>query len=213
MVEDIDARSARRVVLNGKAPLGAEAIRKQHPHTRPEHTKKSPAPAVHAASKAVRKQMKEAYRLFVTAYREAAARLRAGDLTVDFPPGCFPPAGPFVPADAGRPVAARDRPGHLDRLGAALIAAGRRHFKSVVSEHLPGRGAPAVRRQVAEGGRLPLVPGDQRRILASRNRLDSAARSVRSRGSRPILMTRSAIRRLCRFRWHLKRRSPAAGYG
>ncbi len=69
-------------MLNGRAPLGADAIRKQHPHTRPERTKKSPAPAVHAASKAVRKQMKEAYRLFVAAYLEAAARLRAGDLTV-----------------------------------------------------------------------------------------------------------------------------------
>ncbi len=103
MVEEIDAEHARRVVLNGRAPLGVEAIRKQHPHSRPEHTKKSPAPAVHAASKAVRKQMKAAYRLFAEAYCEAAARLRAGDLTVDFPPGCFPPARPFVPADAGLP--------------------------------------------------------------------------------------------------------------
>ena len=103
MVEEIDAESARRVVLNGRTPLGVEAIRKQHPHTRPEHTKKTPAPAAHAASKAVRKQMKKAYRLFVTAYREAAARLRAGDLAVKFPPGCFPPAGPFVPADVGLP--------------------------------------------------------------------------------------------------------------
>ena len=79
MVEEIDPEHARRVVLNGCAPVGVEAIRKQHPQTRPEHTNKSPAPAVHAASKAMRKQMKEAYRLFVTAYREAAARLRAGD--------------------------------------------------------------------------------------------------------------------------------------
>ena len=103
MVDDIDAEHARRVVLNGGAPLGVAAIRKQHPHDRPEHTKKSPAPAVHAASKAVRKQMKDAYRLFVAAYREASARLRAGELTVEFPPGCFPPAGPFVLADAGLP--------------------------------------------------------------------------------------------------------------
>ena len=44
-----------------------------------------------------------AYRLFVEAYREAAARLLAGDLAVEFPPGCFPPAPPFVPADAGVP--------------------------------------------------------------------------------------------------------------
>ncbi len=83
MVEEIDAQS--------------------DPHTRPSHTKRSPAPAGHAASKAARKQMKEAYRLFVAAYREAAPRLRAGDLTAEFPPGCFPPAGPFVPADAALP--------------------------------------------------------------------------------------------------------------
>ncbi len=103
IVDNIDAQAARRVVLNGGAPRGVEAIRKQHPHDSPEHTKKSPAPAVHAASKAVRKQMKEAYRLFVTAYREAAASLRAGNLDARFPPGCFPPHQPFVPADAGLP--------------------------------------------------------------------------------------------------------------
>ena len=103
MVNEIDAQSARRFVLNGRAPLGVEAIRQQNPHDRPPRTKKSPAPAVHAASKAMRKQMKEAIRLFVEAYREAAGRLRAGELTVEFPPGCFPPARPFVPADAGLP--------------------------------------------------------------------------------------------------------------
>ena len=103
MVDEIDAEHARRMVLNGRAPLGVEAIRKQNPHDRPVRTKKSPAPAVHAASKAVRKQMIAAYRLFDEAYREASARFRAGDLTVQFPPGCFRPAGPFVSADAGLP--------------------------------------------------------------------------------------------------------------
>ncbi len=103
IVDDIDAQAARRVVLNGNAPPGSEAIRKQDPHKIPDHTKSSSAPAVHAASKAVRKQMKEAYRLFVEAYREAAVRLRAGDLSVQFPPGCFPPPQPFIPADVGLP--------------------------------------------------------------------------------------------------------------
>ncbi len=46
---------------------------------------------------------KDSYRLFDEAYREASARFRAGDLSVQFPPGCFRPAGPFVPADAGLP--------------------------------------------------------------------------------------------------------------
>ncbi len=103
MVDEIDAASARRVVLGGVTPLGVGAIRKQHPHDRPPRTKKSPAPAVHAASKSVRKQLKAAYRLFVAAYREAAARLRAGEYDAEFPPGCFPPARPHVPSDAGLP--------------------------------------------------------------------------------------------------------------
>ena len=103
IVDDVDAQTARRVVLNGGAPLGPEAIRKQHPHDRPEHSKKSPAPAAHAASKAVRHQMKEAYRLFVAAYREAAASLRAGNVNATFPPGCFPPPQPFIPADTRLP--------------------------------------------------------------------------------------------------------------
>ncbi|MCP3961203.1 MAG: hypothetical protein GY719_25430 [bacterium] len=103
MVEEIDAASARRVVLGGLTPLGAEAIRKQHPHDRPPRTKKSPAPAVHAASKAVRKQLRTAYRFFVEAYREAAARLRAGEYDVEFPRGCFPPARHHVPSDVGLP--------------------------------------------------------------------------------------------------------------
>ncbi len=103
IVDDVDAQAARRVVLNGKTPPGPEAIRKQGPHKIPEHTKKSPAPAVHATSKAVRKQMKEAYRLFVEAYREAAASLRAGNRNASFPPGCSPPPQPFIPADARLP--------------------------------------------------------------------------------------------------------------
>ncbi len=103
MVAEIDAESARQVVLNGRTPLGAAAIRKQHPHDRPQQTKKSPAPPVHAASKAKRKQMIAAYRLFDAAYREASARFRAGELSVEFPPGCFPAAPPFVPSDAGQP--------------------------------------------------------------------------------------------------------------
>lgn len=103
IVEEIDAESARRVVLGGTTPLGAAEIRRQHPHDRPARSKRSPAPAVHAASKVVREQLKTAYRLFVEAYREAASRLRAGDYDVEFPPGCFPPPRPFVSSDAGSP--------------------------------------------------------------------------------------------------------------
>ncbi len=40
MVDEIDAEHARRVVLNGRAPLGVEEIRKQNPHDGPVRTKK-----------------------------------------------------------------------------------------------------------------------------------------------------------------------------
>jgi len=103
MVAEIDAESARRVVLGGSVPLGAAVIRKQHPHKRPARSKKSPAPAVHAASREVRKQLKEAYRLFVEAYQQAAVRLRAGDYSVEFPPSCFPSPRPCVSSDFEQP--------------------------------------------------------------------------------------------------------------
>ena len=66
-------------------------------------SKKSPMPAVHAASKEVRRQMRDGYRFFVNAFREAAAKLKAGDRTAVFPPGCFPPRLPFVREDSALP--------------------------------------------------------------------------------------------------------------
>jgi hypothetical protein len=51
---------------------------------------------VHAFSKLVRKTMYDAYAWFVACFREAAAKLRAGDRLVKFPEGSFPPGLPFV---------------------------------------------------------------------------------------------------------------------
>jgi hypothetical protein len=44
---------------------GVAAILRQHPHTRPSKTKKSPVPFYHAATKAVRKAFWQAYSAFV----------------------------------------------------------------------------------------------------------------------------------------------------
>jgi hypothetical protein len=98
LVEDIEAearadREARRV-----EPMGVEAILRQDPHTRPNQTKKSPAPEFHAATKAARQRFWEAYSAFVAAFREAAEKLKAGDRTARFPVGSVPPALPFVRA-------------------------------------------------------------------------------------------------------------------
>ncbi len=100
MVHDIEAETARRIFLTGKVPLGPRAIRRQDPLEQAARPKRSPAPFCHAISKEVRVQLREAYRIFVEAYRQASAQLRAGDRQAQFPEGCFPPALPFVRDDA-----------------------------------------------------------------------------------------------------------------
>jgi hypothetical protein len=108
MVDDIEVETARRIFLTGKVPIGPEAIRRQSPLDQAVRPKKSPAPFCHAISKEVRKQMREAYRIFVAAYRHASEQLLAGNRNARFPEGCFPPALPFV-RDDGLP-SSRDGP-------------------------------------------------------------------------------------------------------
>jgi REP element-mobilizing transposase RayT len=90
---------ARR--LSSLPSMGRDAILRQNPHAQPLQVKRAPSPACHAASKKWRRRLRESYALFLAAYRRASERLRAGDLTARFPPGCFPPPLPFVPPDTG----------------------------------------------------------------------------------------------------------------
>lgn len=80
----------------GRPVLGRKAILNQHHHDEPLSHDRSPAPAVHAACKAIRVMLRAAYRQFVAAYREAALRLRRGDRLVRFPPGSFAPPLPCL---------------------------------------------------------------------------------------------------------------------
>jgi hypothetical protein len=96
MVEAIEAEAALARSLKGLPVLGVEAILAKDPLHRPALLARSPAPLVHAATKAVRKAFYDAYAWFVAAFREAAERLRQGDRTAPFPAGSFPPALPFV---------------------------------------------------------------------------------------------------------------------
>ena len=98
LVQEIEADAAAERKRTGRQPLGAAAILRQHPHTWPNRTKKSPAPRFHAATKAAREALRKAYGLFLAAFREAAERLKSGDRTARFPNGCFPPGLPFVRA-------------------------------------------------------------------------------------------------------------------
>ena len=52
----------------------------------------------HAFSQKVRQELYEAYAFFVSAFRLAADKLKAGDRTASFPTGSFPPHLPFVRA-------------------------------------------------------------------------------------------------------------------
>lgn len=58
LVREIETDTAAERELTGREPLGPEAILSQHPHTRPEKIKKSPAPLFHAASKAARQGLR-----------------------------------------------------------------------------------------------------------------------------------------------------------
>jgi putative transposase len=96
LIQEIEEETAARRSRTGSQPLGAAEILGRHPYERPKHPKKSPAPLFHAVSARVRRELWEAYHLFVAAFRDAAEKLRAGNRNAVFPPGSFPPALPFV---------------------------------------------------------------------------------------------------------------------
>jgi hypothetical protein len=79
---------------SGRGVLGKRAILAQNPHDKPLHSDRSPAPLVHAATRAMRVMIRTAYYEFVAAFREAAMKLRRGDRFVPFPAGAFPPPMP-----------------------------------------------------------------------------------------------------------------------
>ncbi len=87
LVEEVEDEARAR----DKPVLGARAVRAQHPHTRPEHLKRSPRPLGHASTRQALRQLREQYRAFVAAFQAAAARWRRGDFSASFPLYSFPP--------------------------------------------------------------------------------------------------------------------------
>jgi hypothetical protein len=96
LADEIEEEAAAARRRTGAEPFGAAKILAQNPETRPEWVKKSPAPLLHAASKAMRQVFYEGFALFVAAYRVATEKLQREDPNPGFPLGCFPPALPFV---------------------------------------------------------------------------------------------------------------------
>ncbi|HEV7507422.1 MAG TPA: transposase [Thermoanaerobaculia bacterium] len=96
LVESIEWEAALRRSQTGRSVIGVKAILAKDPQHRPTELARSPAPLLHAVSKAARKAFYEAYSWFVAAFRTAAEALKAGDRSAPFPAGSFPPALPFV---------------------------------------------------------------------------------------------------------------------
>ncbi len=95
MCAQVAAEAAASRQEKGTMALGAKALQRQHPHTQPNKTKKSPAPRFHAFAVAIRNALRDAYNAFEAAFRIASGKLRAGDRGARFPEGSFPPALPF----------------------------------------------------------------------------------------------------------------------
>jgi hypothetical protein len=100
LVADIEHERRGREEGTGQLPLGREFVCRQDPRHEPNRIRKGHAPLAHTASRAARDVLREAYRLFLGAYRQAAERLRSGGLDVLFPDGAFPPALPCRHAPA-----------------------------------------------------------------------------------------------------------------
>jgi len=96
VVREIEVETAARHARDGTRPLGVKAVLAQNPHDRPDELKKAWAPSFHAATRVARRDLVEAYRWFVSAYREATEQLRQGNKGARFPEGSFPPRLPFV---------------------------------------------------------------------------------------------------------------------
>ncbi len=101
IVARIDEAGAQERKRKGRVSLGVKKILRVRPHKRPRRVEKSPKPRFHAATKRVLKQLRDAHAEVVAAFREASARLLAGEIDVGFPEGTFPPGLPFVPFASG----------------------------------------------------------------------------------------------------------------
>jgi REP element-mobilizing transposase RayT len=96
LIAQIESETASCHLRERTNPLGVKAILAQRPPHRPSRVKRAGAPAFHAASKAARKELVDAYSWFVAAYRDAAAKLCQGEHRDGFPEGSFPSRLPFV---------------------------------------------------------------------------------------------------------------------
>ncbi len=96
LVTEIERSTRQRHANDGTRPLGVKAVLRMDPLDSPEESKRSYVSRFAASSREALAALWEEFRMFLAAYRTATADLKAGR-EASFPPGCFPPARPYVP--------------------------------------------------------------------------------------------------------------------
>jgi len=91
----LEVEQETKIQRGDKAVLGIQNVLFQHPHSRPQQSKRSPRPLCHAASKALRNRYKVLYKRFVNWYKRASELFRQGELDVEFPPYAYRPPIPY----------------------------------------------------------------------------------------------------------------------
>jgi REP element-mobilizing transposase RayT len=86
-IRAIEEQAARQY----QTVLGALGVMRQKPHHRPARSKRSPQPLCHTTIPELFEAFRERLRGFLAEFRQASARLRAGDLTAVFPEGAIKP--------------------------------------------------------------------------------------------------------------------------
>lgn len=95
LVAEIESETESRHLADSTRPVGVRQVSLQDPHGKPSHTKWSPAPMFHCASKEARELLWEGYVTFCDVYRSVAERWRIVGFRPGFPDGAFPPPFPF----------------------------------------------------------------------------------------------------------------------
>lgn len=102
MVEDIEQQTRQRHKEQGTKPLGLWKVLKASPTRMPKKVAWGPRPRIIARSKKAAQEIFEACKIVYDAHAVASARFRDRHYDVEFPPGTFPPHGPYESARTDR---------------------------------------------------------------------------------------------------------------
>ena len=96
-MDEIIAETQATLTKQGRKAMGAAKVRAQRPHDRPKAPARSPKPPCHSTDLTERNAYFDRENAFVSAYRQAARRIRKGirEALDELPRFAFPP--PFRP--------------------------------------------------------------------------------------------------------------------